>query len=188
MVYTIQYNELIFFRQQISTFRHWISIFRHTPLYFRHTPLFFRLCVMFAQGRQSHVSSVDAVTLRHAQNKLKHLAVHWANQTASDGVRQAHGIPPMERTQLSREQSECLFGPRAGIRVSGAGTPNTKIIISCTVCRGFTLWSRLFQNTIKHGVFGRSLWSWRTCCRGTWPARTTQEEVENQWAQGLDRS
>jgi hypothetical protein len=81
---------------------------------------------MFAQGRQSHVSSVDAVTLRHAQNKLKHLAVHWANQTASDGVRQAHGIPPMERTQLSLEQSECLFGQRAGIRVSGAGTPNTK--------------------------------------------------------------
>jgi hypothetical protein len=119
---------------------------------------------MFAQGRQSHVSSVDAVTLRHAQNKLKHLAVHWANQTTSDGVRQAHGIPPMERgippmerTQLSREQSECLFGPSAGIRVSGAGTPNTKIKISCTVCRGFTLWSRLFQNTIKHGVFGRSL-------------------------------
>ena len=53
---------------------------------------------MFAQGRQSHVSLVDAVTLRHAQNQLKHLAVHWANQTASDGVRQAHGIPPMERT------------------------------------------------------------------------------------------
>jgi hypothetical protein len=112
---------------------------------------------MFAQGRQSHVSSVDAVTLLHAQNKLKHLAVHWANQDALDGVRQAHGIPPMERTQLSREQSKCLFGPRAGIRVSGAGTPNTKIIISCTVCRGFTLWSHLFQNTIKHGVFGRSL-------------------------------
>ena len=97
---------------------------------------------MFAKGRQSHVSSVDAVTLRHAHSKLKHLAVHWANQTASDGVRQAHGMPPMERTQLSREQSECLFGLRAGIRVSGAGTPNTKIIISCTVCRGFTLWSK----------------------------------------------
>ena len=111
---------------------------------------------MFAQGRQSHVSSVDAVTLRHAQNKLKHLAVHWANQTASDGVRQAHGIPPMERTQLSREQSECLFGQRAGIRVSGAGTPNTKIIISCTVCRGFTLWSRLFQNTVAQSSMASS--------------------------------
>jgi hypothetical protein len=35
---------------------------------------------MFAQGRQSHVSSVDAVTLRHAQPKLKHLAMHWANK------------------------------------------------------------------------------------------------------------
>jgi hypothetical protein len=71
---------------------------------------------MFAQGRQSHVSSVNAVTLRHAQPKLKHLAMDWANQTASDGVRQAHGMPPMERTQLSLEQSECLFGPRAGIQ------------------------------------------------------------------------
>jgi hypothetical protein len=70
---------------------------------------------MLAQGRQSHVSSVDAVTLRHAQNKLKHLEVHWANQTASDGVRQAHGMPPMERTQLSLEQSKCLFCPRAEI-------------------------------------------------------------------------
>jgi hypothetical protein len=38
-------------------------------------------------------------------------------------------MPPMERTQLSREQSQCLLGPRAGIRVSGAGTPNTKIMI-----------------------------------------------------------
>jgi hypothetical protein len=85
---------------------------------------------------------VDAVTLRHAQPKLKHLVMHWANQTATDGVRQAHGMPQMERTQLSREQSECLLGQRAGIRVSRAGTPNTKIIISCTVCRGFTLWSR----------------------------------------------
>ena len=113
---------------------------------------------MFAQGRQSHVISVDAVTLRHAQPKLKHLAMHWANQTASDGVRQEHDMPPMERTQLSREQSQCLLGPRAGIRVSGAGTPNTKIIISCTVCRGFTLRSHLFQNTNKHGVIlGRSL-------------------------------
>jgi hypothetical protein len=88
--------------------------------------MFFRLCIMFAQGRQSHVSSVDAVTLRHAQPKLKHLVMHWANQTASDGIRQAHGMPPIERTQLSREQSECLFGQRAGILVSGAGTPNTK--------------------------------------------------------------
>ena len=82
---------------------------------------------MFAQGRQSHVSSVDAVTLRHAQNKLKHLAVHWANKTASDGVRQAHGIPPMERTQLSREQSECLVGPRAGIRVFVGPVGKTQI-------------------------------------------------------------
>jgi hypothetical protein len=64
---------------------------------------------MFAQGRQSHVSLVDAVTLRHAQNKLKHLAVHWANQTSSDGVRQAHGIPPMERTQLSHGVFLCLL-------------------------------------------------------------------------------
>jgi hypothetical protein len=79
---------------------------------------------------QSHVSSVDAVTLRHAQPKLKHLAMHWANQTTTDGVRQAHGMPPMERIQLSLEQSECLLGPRAGIQVSGACTPNTKIIIS----------------------------------------------------------
>ncbi len=107
---------------------------------------------MFAQGRQSHVISVDAVTLRHAQPKLKHLAIHWANQPATDGIRQAHGMPPMERTQLSQEQSEGLLGQRAGIRVSGSGTPNTKMIISCTVCRGFTLWSRLFQNTNKHGV------------------------------------
>jgi hypothetical protein len=84
---------------------------------------------MFAQGRQSHVSSVDAVTLRHAQPKLKHLAMHLANQTATHGIRQAHGMPPMERTQLSREQSECLLGQSAGIRVSGAGTPNTKIKI-----------------------------------------------------------
>ena len=89
---------------------------------------------MLAQGRQSHVSSVDAVTLRHTQPQLKHLAMHWANQNATDGVRQAHGMLPMERTQLSREQSECLFGPRAGIRVSGAGTPNTKITISCIGC------------------------------------------------------
>jgi hypothetical protein len=128
----------------------------HTPLFSPHSPIFPR-CVMFAQGRQSHVSSVDAVTLRHAQPKLKHLAMHWASQTAMDGIRQAHGMPTMERTQLSREQSECLLGQRAGIRVSGAGTPNTKIIISCTVCRGFTRWSRLFQNTNKHGVVGRSL-------------------------------
>jgi hypothetical protein len=95
-------------------------------------PLFFRHCVMFAEGRQSHVSSVDAVTLRHAQPKLKHLAMHWANQTATDGVRQVHGMYPMERTQLSREQSECLVGRRAGIRVSWAGTPNTIKIIRCT--------------------------------------------------------
>jgi hypothetical protein len=93
------------------------------------------------------VSSVDTVTLLHTQPKLKHLAMHWANQTATDGVRQEHGMPPMECTQLSLEQSECLLGPRAGIQVSWAGTPNTKIIISCTVCRGFTLWSRLLQNT-----------------------------------------
>ena len=98
-------DELIFFSQQISTFHHWISSFRHPPLYFRHNSLFFRLCVMFAQGRQSEVSSVDAVTLRHAQPKLKHLAMHWANQTAMDGVGQVHDMPPMERTQLSREQS-----------------------------------------------------------------------------------
>jgi hypothetical protein len=58
---------------------------------------------------------------------IKHLAMQRANQTASDGVRQAHGMPPMERTQLSREQSECLFGPRAGIRVLGAGSRNTKM-------------------------------------------------------------
>jgi hypothetical protein len=32
---------------------------------------------------------------------------------------------PMERKQLSLEQSECLVGQRAGIRVSGAGTPNS---------------------------------------------------------------
>jgi hypothetical protein len=59
----------------------------------------------------------------------------------------------MEHTQ----QSECLAGQLAGIRVSGACTPNTIIKISCTFCRGFTLWSRLLQNTNKHGVILGSL-------------------------------
>jgi hypothetical protein len=62
-------------------------------------------------------------------------------KTSGDGLGQPNRIgwrktgawhAPMERTQLSREQSKCLFCPRAGIRVSGAGTPNTKTIISCT--------------------------------------------------------
>ena len=91
------------------------QVFATPPSIFATPPLFFRRCLMFAQGLQSHVSSVDVVTLRHTQPKSKHLAMDWANQTASDGVRQAHGMPPMERTQLSQEQSECLFGQRAGI-------------------------------------------------------------------------
>jgi hypothetical protein len=45
---------------------------------------------------------------------------------------------------MSLEQSKCLLGPLAGIQVSLAGNPNTKMIIRCTVCRGFTLWSRFF--------------------------------------------
>jgi hypothetical protein len=44
--------------------------------------------------------------------------------------------------------------------LSGACTPNTKIIIRCTVCRGFTLWSRFMQNRNENGVcFRRSLWN-----------------------------
>jgi hypothetical protein len=75
-IVTLSANELFFFRQQISTFRHFFQVFATPPSFFATPPLFFRHCVMFAQGQQSHVSSVDAVTLRLAQPKLKYLAMH----------------------------------------------------------------------------------------------------------------
>jgi hypothetical protein len=129
-------NELFFFASKFPLFTTDFQVFPTPPSTFATSPYSFATALCSLKGQQSHVSLVDAVTLRHTQPKIKHLAMHWANQTARDDVRQAHGMRPMERTQLSREQSECLVGQHAGIRVSRAGTPNTKMIIRCTVCRG----------------------------------------------------
>jgi hypothetical protein len=69
---------------------------------------------------------------------------------ATDGVRQAHGMRQVERTQQSREQSECLVGPLAGIRVFVGPVGKTQLyndrLYCFELCKGVTLWSRFLTN------------------------------------------
>jgi hypothetical protein len=119
-----------FFATWFTVFATFFKFSPHPPTFLPHTPIFSpqhyvrlgpAICCELCQFL---ADSVTRFTIK------KCTAMSWARlstPTATDGVREAHVMRPVERTQLSRERSECLVGPLAGIWVFVGPVGKTQI-------------------------------------------------------------